>query len=89
MTSENYQDIDGNPIALDKLVRDEPEWACNLIREFRKRVTALESLLHEATPNETPCIHYGHNAEDCTRTTLPRAEWCWPCRVSATLAGVA
>lgn len=35
---ENYKDIDGNDITLEKLVRTEPEWAANVIRYYKKKL---------------------------------------------------
>jgi len=40
MESENYHDIDGNPVTLEKLCRTEPGWACSRIRHMRKQLEA-------------------------------------------------
>lgn len=39
--TENYQDIDGNPISLEQLVRKEPDWAANRIRHCNSIHTAF------------------------------------------------
>ena len=36
--SEQYYDIDGNPVSLITLVKKEPEWAANRIRSMRKEL---------------------------------------------------
>ncbi len=39
-----YQDRDGNPIALSKLVRDEPEWAASRIATMTDELAASGEL---------------------------------------------
>jgi hypothetical protein len=42
---ERYHDSDGNPVTLEKLVRDEPEWAVSQIREARFLRWALRHMV--------------------------------------------
>lgn len=44
---ENYKDIDGNDITLEKLVRTEPDWAANVIRQLKSDKSILTVRLHE------------------------------------------
>ena len=44
---KDHYDIDGNPTTLEKLVRTEPEWAANRIRQMRAERGATLSLLKE------------------------------------------
>lgn len=39
-----YYDFDGNPCSLDKLVRNEPEWAANQIRHRDELLKVKENL---------------------------------------------
>lgn len=45
MTTEEYQDADGNPILLETLCRREPEWAANVIRTHRQQTEQLAEAL--------------------------------------------
>lgn len=38
---EGYQNIDGKPVLLEKLVRDDPDWACSRIRHMTAEVERL------------------------------------------------
>ncbi|HUV84517.1 MAG TPA: hypothetical protein VMV86_02345 [Methanosarcinales archaeon] len=42
---DKYQDMDGNPISLYKLVRECPDWAINRIRAGEKAIAELSTLL--------------------------------------------
>jgi hypothetical protein len=44
-TITNYQDLDGNPISLYKLVRTEPNWAASRIDFMNNQVAKLETEL--------------------------------------------
>ena len=39
----DYRDCDGNPVTLDKLCRDEPAWAANVIRQHVDRIAEREA----------------------------------------------
>lgn len=39
---ENYSDIDGNPVSLEKLCRIEPMWACSAIRQLQQQLASVE-----------------------------------------------
>lgn len=41
MSDEDYKDMDGNPVTLEKLIRTEPEWAASRVREGRKAEAEL------------------------------------------------
>ena len=45
--SRQYKDVAGNPVTLDWLVRNEPEWAANQIRH-RDKLDAENKTLKEA-----------------------------------------
>jgi hypothetical protein len=58
--SENYHDADGNPIALYRLVREDPEWAISRISTMDAELTALREenkTLRECL--EGMCWQYG------------------------------
>ena len=38
---EKYKDMDGNPVSLDRLCREEPAWAANRIRDLEEKIRAL------------------------------------------------
>lgn len=42
---ENYKDIDGNDITLERLVRTDPEWAVNVIRYLKKRLGSHDEVM--------------------------------------------
>ena len=44
---ENYKDVDGNDITLEKLVKTEPAWAVNVIRHLKSEKSMLIVRLHE------------------------------------------
>jgi len=61
-----YQDIDGNPVSLDKLCRIEPAWAANRIRSSAADYAALEAKFQRlvgdvahALPDGLPCPECG------------------------------
>ena len=43
-----YQDADGNPMSLYRLVREEPDWAANRIEFMNKRIAELEKVAADA-----------------------------------------
>lgn len=43
-TEEQYHDVDGTPVSLDKLCRTEPEWAANVIRQLKGKLVAFEAV---------------------------------------------
>jgi hypothetical protein len=43
IAEEGYADIDGTPCTLERLVRDEPDWACSVIRHYKKRMLGKEA----------------------------------------------
>ncbi len=52
--NDEFQDRDGNPVSLDKLCREEPEWAANRIRVERAAAQELvdampKCLIHSST----------------------------------------
>lgn len=50
---ERYFDIDGKPTTLERLCKDEPEWAANVIRHLRGHRDRLQAeLLESARLNE-------------------------------------
>lgn len=49
---EDYQDWEGNPCSLVRLVRDEPEWAANRIRVGRRDAEALTAAIARAEAAE-------------------------------------
>jgi len=42
-----YYDTDGNECSLNKLVRDDPDWAANVIRSYREKIEELNARLKE------------------------------------------
>jgi len=38
----DYHDADGSPVSLDRLCRDEPQWAASQIARLQERVVELE-----------------------------------------------
>ncbi len=45
---EGYFDIDGKPVTLQRLIRNDPEWAANRIRASVTRIAELEQRLAAA-----------------------------------------
>jgi hypothetical protein len=41
MKTVQYHDVDGKPTTLENLVRNEPEWAANVIRNLRNKITMM------------------------------------------------
>jgi hypothetical protein len=39
LLSDEYVDCNGNPVTLEKLCRDEPEWAANTIRMLKSKLS--------------------------------------------------
>jgi len=52
---EGYMDIDGDPISLENLVRDDPGWACSRIRHMSAEVKRLRGEHEEMA--STQCLH--------------------------------
>jgi hypothetical protein len=40
--AEGYRTRDNRPTTLERLVRTEPDWACQIIRWYKKRVAEVE-----------------------------------------------
>ena len=38
---EGYKDTQGNLVALEKLCKEDPQWAANLIRHLKKKIKDL------------------------------------------------
>ena len=56
---DKYQDMDGNPISLYKLVRECPDWAINRIRAGEKAIAELSTLLSKVKGECEKGITYG------------------------------
>ena len=47
VVGEDYEDSEGNPCTLEKLCRDEPDWAANRLRVGLKRIAELETAIRQ------------------------------------------
>lgn len=84
MTTEKYQDADGNPILLETLCRQEPEWAANCIRTHRDRAEQLAGTLREV--EWTPMGNDRFRPLICPRCRNPSPNHHPDCRLAAALA---
>ena len=64
--TEIYHDIDGNPCSIDKLCREEPEWAASRIREMTNKIASLLS----ANEGQKGMIKYNRARKDAAFARL-------------------
>ena len=71
IAEEGYADIDGTPCTLERLVRDEPDWACSVIRHYKKKMLGKEAEVEQLKKQINQLIHNQRRARETEHTPIP------------------